>query len=646
MTVFDLVLSPVRLGHSRVVKDARLGAWAAWITLLLLLPAIARAAGDFLPAEKPDAPSTIETAFTNPTTITLYWSRPATHGCTGYQVTRNGTLLNTVGADTTRLVDSSLQPGAVYHYSVAATYADRAAASSHTVTEKLPPVPQRTAHYDVVVVMASSAGVAAAVTAARKGERVALLEPTDRLGGIMSNGLCATDLRRPYHSTGFFEEFRQRVQQYYGSGAGLQYEPHVVNNVLKEMVAAEPNIDIYYHVRATGARTRGSVMLGVEAQSTDTGAPLTFLAPFTIDADPTGDVTAWAGCRCRVGREKRTKEEPHAGVIYYARALDKLLPGSTGHADHRIQAYTYLCVVKDYGTVPQQQIEPPGYKESDFIHSPAWKDSWAVTSGAMPGNKYELNQHPQGGDVQGINYRWPWESLQERTRTEKVFRDHVLGYLYYIQTHEKMPNLGLPDDEFPENGGFPETLYVREARRVVGLANLTEHDVTFAGDRLRPDAAGIGDYPMDSHAVRPKTDWTTPDMGEGEWWLYRYTPWFQVPIGVVIPADRDGLLVAEAVSATHVGYGTLRLEPVRMEMGELCGNLTAISKGTRVWPRMLPPSIVQDQLMQEGQRIFWHSDVPNNDPDGPAIQYLGAHGFWADKDFNPDRPVTRAEAWT
>ena len=596
-------------------------------------------------AEPPMAPATIETACLKPSTVNIYWSEPAAGVPTAYRVFRNGLPIADLPQAARRFEDSGLVPGSCCRYSTAAVYPDGTAIASHVVAERIPlPLIGRRS-CDVIVVSASSAGVAAAVTAARKGLHVALLEPTDRLGGIMSNGLCATDIRRAVHSTGFFEEFRQKVQTYYGGGDGLAYEPHVVNNVLKAMVAAEDRVDVFYHVRPTGVIMDGATVTGLRVESTDGRHHGVFEAPLTIDSDPTGDVTAWAGCRCRVGREPRTPEEPHAGVMYYSRAENKLLPGSTGKGDRRLMAYTYLVVVKDYGSSTDHRLSPPpGYQESDYIHSPAWKESWAVTSGQMPHGKFELNQHPEGADLQGVNYNWPWQSPAQRSALEKVYKDHALGYLYYLQTHGGAPNIGLPDDEFPENGGFPETLYVREARRVVGLANLKEMDITLAGSRLRPDASGVGDYPMDSHAVRPKTDWTAPDSGEGEFWLYRETPWFQIPVGVVIPADRDGLLVAEAVSATHVAYGALRLEPVRMEMGELCGTLASISQTTGLRARAIPAPMIQDWLSADGQRIFWHADVNNDHPEGAAIQYLGAHGFWLDRTFKPDEIITCGEA--
>ena len=630
------------MGSRAIGRPAR---WVGTSVLCALITGPATASAAFLPAESADAPSSIESAYSGPEKLSVHWSPPSTPGWTGFLLFRDGGLRATLSADARSFVDGAVWPATTTRYRVEARYPDGHTGVSHAVVEKMAPLLRSTARYDVVVVRASSAGVAAAVTAAREGLRVAVLEPTDRLGGIMSSGLSSTDIRAPEHCTGFFKEFRRRIQAYYGNGDGLRYEPHVVNNVLKAMVAEQPGIDIYYHVRPIGVMRRSARVTGVTVESLDTGGRSTFFAPITIDADPTGDVMAWSGCEYRVGREARSQAEPHAGVIYYWRAKDVLLPGSDGRGDSRLMAYAYLLVVKDYGAGSSHLItKPEGYRESNYIHSPEWKDSWAYSSGAMPRGKYELNQHPQGNDLQDVNYGWPSANTRGRIRLEKLFRNHALGYLYYLQTRDGLSNLGLPDDEFPENAGFPEEIYVREARRVVGIVTLKESDVVQAAELLRPDGAGIGDYPMDSHAVRPKTDWTTPDMGEGEFWLYRITPWFQIPVGIVIPRDRDGLLVAEAVSATHVAYGTLRTEPVRMEMGEMCGMMAAISLQTGLDPRGIPPSMLQDRLGPAGQSAYFHSDVPADAPYSSAIQFMSAHGFWQEPEFHPDAVVTRGEA--
>src|SRR5262249_38931507 len=153
---------------------------------------------------------------------------------------------------------------------------------------------------------------------------------------------------------------------------------------------------------------------------------------------------------------------------------------------------------------------------------------------------------------------------KERARIALLYRNRALGYLYYIQTEQGQKQLGLPDDEYRDSGGFPSLLYVREARRIEGEQRPDETEITQARRPIRPESAGIGDYPMDYHAVREKTDWTTPDMGEGEWWLYQYTPWHGLPLGAIVPKRLDNVFVTTAVSSTHVSYGTYRMEPVRM----------------------------------------------------------------------------------
>ena len=261
-------------------------------------------------------------------------------------------------------------------------------------------------------------------------------------------------------------------------------------------------------------RVRSIQIEEISADGKPAGSRTTLTAHAFIDATDCGDLAAWAGAKFRLGREPRSKQEPHNGVIYYNRQTDSPLPGSTGEGDTRIQSYAYLFVVKDYGAGVDKTIpKPPGYKREDFIHSPGWKDSWAYTSGKLPQNKYELNQHPQGGDLQEINYAYPTGNYAERARIEQLYRDHVLGYLYYIQTELGQKQLGAPDDEYRDTGGFPPLLYVREGRRIVGEQLPVEADISNALSFARPESIGLGDYPMDSHAVRVKTDWTTPGHG-------------------------------------------------------------------------------------------------------------------------------------
>ena len=377
-----------------------------------------------------------------------------------------------------------------------------------------------------------------------------------------------------------------------------------------------------------------------------------FRAKWFIDSTDSGDLAAWAGAPFRVGREARSEREPHNGVIYYDRATDKPLPGSTGKGDRRIQSYAYLFAVKDYGNNADKTIpKPNGYNRDNFLHTPEWQKSWAVTSGKMPNDKYEINQHPQGSDRAGINYSYPTDGYKKRAEIEKQYREQVMQYLYYIQMEQGQKQLGLPDDEYRDTGGFPPLLYVREGRRIEGEQLPDETEIANARQLTRPESVGIGDYPMDSHAVRPKTDWNSPDMGEGEWWLYRQTPWHPLPLGIIVPKKLDNVFVTTAVSSTHVSYGTYRMEPVRMQFGQAAGIGAALCIRYNLTGRELPARQVQMELLPHygnplGDQIQLHHfpDLKPNHPDYAAIQYLAVRGFLPDgENFAPDAPTTYIE---
>ncbi|HZT42332.1 MAG TPA: FAD-dependent oxidoreductase [Chthonomonadaceae bacterium] len=657
-------------------------------------------------------PRSVEAIAVSTTEVRVYWL-PA-EGATGYRVRRDGQEIATLPATAQEFADTGLPPDSTHRYEVTALqgerespvreYTERTFApfpaeirstpqSQEGKQEKLPAVT-----YDVVIVQASSSGVAAAYEAARRGLRTALIEPTTRLGGMPANGLSATDIRRPEHASGFFVRFQNRVRTLYAregvKANGLQYEPRIAHQAMKSLLYEVPNLTIFRHARIVRVLTRtvpneastsetpsfsppydplshGPMVpfpspaspsrkrveaieveeLGADGQPTERRA--LFRAAMFIDATDCGDLAAWAGAPFRVGREPRTHAEPHAGVIYYDRAADKLLPGSTGQGDKRLMSYAYLLTVKDYGPGADKTIpRPPGYRKEDFEHTPAWKESWAVTSGRMPGGKYELNQHPQGNDLQVINYGYPTGDYAERARVEALYRNHVLGYLYYIQTEQGQKQIGLPDDEYRDSGGFPPLLYVREGRRILGEQLPLENDVTDARQIVRPESIGIGDYPMDSHAVRPKIDWDRPDMGEGEYWLYRYTPWHELPLGILIPRNLDNVFVTTAVSSTHVSFGTYRLEPVRMAFGETAGAAAALAIRYHLTAREVPARQIQEDLLPHAanplgdSRIYlsYLADAPPGTRHYRAIQYLVARGFsLTAEDLKPDAPTQRGE---
>ena len=604
------------------------------------------------------APRSFEAVAVSAQAIHCYWL-PA-EGATGYRLQRDGQVIATLPASAQDYTDKDLLPSTIHHYTIQALQNEVASALREDVDETFTPLPttesstnNRSSNpaksallhsqgksakansmtsrcFDVVIIQASSGGVAAAVEAARRGLKVALVEPTTRLGGMPVNGLSATDLRRDVHASGFLVRFAVRVRQLYAVEGvktdGLRYEPRIAHMAMKSLVFAQSNITLFRHARLASVtawrsesdeardedrkRVESVIIEGLNANGQPDGAQCELHGKTFIDATDCGDLAALAGAKFRVGREARSKAEPHNGVIYYNRQTDSPLPGSTGAGDRRIQSYAYLFVVKDYGSNADKTIpQPAGYRREDFIHSPTWKESWAFTSGKLPQNKYELNQHPQGGDLQEINYSYPTDNYTNRARIEKLYRDHVLGYLYYIQTELGQKQLGLPDDEYRDTGGFPPLLYVREGRRIIGEQLPVEADVINAHSFARPESIGIGDYPMDSHAVRVKTDWTTPDMGEGEWWLYKETPWHQLPLGILIPKGLDNVFVTTAVSSTHVSFGTYRLEAVRMQFGQAAAIASYLCIRYHKSARNVPARQIQDELLPHAANLQADPDL-------------------------------------
>ncbi|MCX6358517.1 MAG: FAD-dependent oxidoreductase [Armatimonadetes bacterium] len=541
-------------------------------------------------------PSAVEAAAQSETEVRVFW----TAGSAGsVEILRDGAVIGTVNESAGQFLDARAAPATTYRYEV--RRAGAASSPCRPYVERTRAVLPARRRCDVLVVGATTAGVSAAVVAARYGLDVTLIEETRRLGGMSVNGLGASDIRSVEHSSGFFEEFRHRVQEIYGdtTGAGLKYEPRVAHQAMKELIWAEDRLEVHREVRPVAVGMRNGTIASVTAESVRTGQRCIFEPRIVVDATECGDVAAWSGARYRVGREPRSAREPHAGVIYYDRGSASRLPGSTGAGDRRLQAYSYLMTVKDFGPGADKTItRPEGYDPAKYDHAPKWQVSWATSSGTLPNRKFEINQHPHGGDLQGTNYAYPDATYAERRRIEAGFRAHALGYLYYIQTVEGRRNIGLSEDDYRDTGGWPQGLYVREARRFQASVRVDETDILNARKLVRPDAIGVGDYAMDSHAVRPKTNWDDDDMGEGEFYLPQLTPWHQIPFRIMTPTGVDNLLTPTAISATHVAYGTYRMEPVRMHFGAAAGVAAVVCIRHGATTHSAPRGLIQAELLK------------------------------------------------
>ncbi|MCE5197496.1 FAD-dependent oxidoreductase [bacterium] len=572
-----------------------------------------------------------------PDTIALYWR----HNGHEAQVFQDGKLLGMFPPDQTKPFASTTITGLASNTRYTFSLGD----SGPMVQEKTWCRTPNEDHFDLLVIGATASGTAAAVTAARLGLRVALVEETNRVGGMASNGLGSTDIRNASRANGFFEDFRRRIISFYGTGNGLRYEPRVANAVFKSMLYEHENIHIFLKTRAEKPIMSGRKVAGAVLRDLTSNCEGRLYAAVIIDATDTVDFSVSAGARYHVGREPRTSDEPHAGSIFFNNERQEILPGSTGEGDTRQMSYAYLMIWKDYGDASAPQVQRPNlYNPEHYQPSPDWQETWNATSGRLPNGKFEINQHPFGIDWPGINYDYPTASEKRRSEIASMYRDRALGYLYFMQNERGHTNLGLADDEFLDNDNFPVSLYVREARRVLGHYWFRENDVTNARELHRVDSVGIGDYPMDSHATEELTDPSAEHKGEGEMWLVGFTPWYQIPYGLLVPVGADGLLVSTAVSASHVGYGTLRMEPVRMSLGQTAA---VAAYWSILYSRPLNeinPAWIQDKLLSQYAYINWNSDVDRDTRHFAAINFMTARGVMDEEQFRPEDPLTQDEA--
>ena len=523
--------------------------------------------------------------------------------------------------------------------------------------------------YDVVVAAATPAGVAAAVNAARCGLNVAIIEETSHVGGIIAGGLTNADIITKEAIRGFFEEYLQRIRDHYisnygensgeyaVSNRGYNVEAKVAEKVFRDMLTAEKGIHLIEKhrivaatVRDSGGKERPSEkgkridgkppadfgepvnLVAVTAENlANPGQKTEFRAKVFVDATYEGDLAALAGVPYRVGRESRdTFGEKYAGKVYVKFGTRELLAGSTGEADDGIQAFCFrIHVTKDREhSVPIEK--PASYNRDDYKHSLADFKTGTVRSigdaiqlWQMPGGKFEINSnHPdtrtglpsESLDLAEENWGWPEWSPEERADFFKRNWDHNEGLLWFLQNDPEVPaviqdvmkELGYPTDEFIDNNHRPHHIYVRQGRRIWGEYNLTEKDADAdpeTGLALRhPEGIAVAEFPLDSHGVT-KYDPAFPGVREG--YFYISHPPAQIPYGVLVPKRVDGLLVPVALSASHVGYQMIRVEPTFMSLGQATGiaAFESISQGKEL--RDIDVAPVQEEILNRDGIILY-----------------------------------------
>ena len=457
-------------------------------------------------------------------------------------------------------------------------------------------VVKRTLDADVCIYGGTSCGIIAAVQLSRLGRKVVLIEPSAHLGGMTTGGLSNTDIGNKAAIGGLSREFYHRVGQKYWEEEEWRFEPHIASEVYADMLK-ETTVTVYPKEYLHGVHKQGN---RITSLSTESG--LTVQAHCFIDATYEGDLMARAKVRSFVGRESNTvygetlngvqvrdKHQFDTAVDPYVREGDPasgLLPtinatpaAPNGTGDKRIQAYNFrLCMA----TAAENRLpfpKPTGYDPAQYTLlarylATGWNQVFQKFD-PIKNLKTDTNNH--GGlstDFIGQNYAWP--EADYRTR-EKIFQAHVVyqqGWAWFLANdpavpeaiRTKMNTFGLCRDEFPETEGWSPQLYVREARRMVSDYVMTEANCR--GTRTAEDSVGLAAYTMDSHNcqrfARDGRVWNEGDVQVGG------MPPYPISYRAIVPktAECANLFVPVCLAASHIAYGSIRMEPVFMILGQ------------------------------------------------------------------------------
>lgn len=491
--------------------------------------------------------------------------------------------------------------------------------------------------WDVVVYSGVPAGIAAAVSAAREGAKTLLIEPTKHVGGLSTSGINTAETEHMLRWTigGFADEFYRRLGKLYDTNQPEYYFESSVAERAYLQLLEEAGVTLRFGASVAKAIKEGPKIVRIEL--TD-GASLP--ARTFVDASYEGDLMARAGVSYAVGREARSEfDEEAAGVRFdktsrKARTVDddgRLLPGISawakdlkeGDAHPAPMNYNFrLTVAKDPAL--QVPIPPPQTYDarryallSEWLRGKAAKKEKVQLADVLDlyarrNGKFELN-NKQAAVISlghfGGQFRWPDADYDERATLFQDHLDYTLGLLKFLATDDAVPpamrkemqSLGLHRGEFADNGHLPYQLYVREARRMRGVAVVTQRDVQ--EDRRKPDAIGMSSHFIDSHHVQRIALSEDEFVNEGRIWRMGYA--YQIPYAALTPKADEcmNLLVPGAASFTHVAFCTLRLESVWMIVGQAAGVAAASVARTGEAVQGIDVEALQARLREQGQTI-------------------------------------------
>lgn len=517
-------------------------------------------------------------------------------------------------------------------------------------------------HADVIIYGGTSAAISAAVQAKKMGKSAIVVSPDVHLGGLSSGGLGYTDTGDKSVIGGLSREFYQGIYNHYqqpeawkwqerseygNKGQGTPaidgdlrtmwiFEPHVAETVFENFVR-EHNITV--HRGEWLNRENGVIVKEERIISISTLSGKKYNGKMFIDATYEGDLMAAAGVSYHVGREANNVYDEEwngvqVGTLHHTHWFQEDIdpnvvpgdsssgllprisgedPGLKGEGDKKIQAYCFRMCLSNHpdNRLPfpkPENYDPAQYELLARVYAKGWDKTFSKYD-PIPNRKTDTNNHgPFSTDNIGMNYGYPEASYEQRQEIIKEHENYQKGFMYFQSNDPSIPDhvrdamneWGLAKDEFVDNGNWPHQIYVREARRMIGEFVMTENEVL--GKKPVPQPVGMGSYTMDSHNIQR---YVKPDgfvQNEGDIGVKVPKP-YQIDYRSLIPKKQEceNLLVPVCVSSSHIAFGSIRMEPVFMILGQSAATAAAMSIDADIAVQDLEYEKLSERLLRDGQ---------------------------------------------
>lgn len=520
---------------------------------------------------------------------------------------------------------------------------------------------------EIVVYGGTSGGLVAGFQAKAMGHSVIVIEPSAREGGLTTGGLGQTDIGNKMVIGGLSREFYRRIARHYANDQAWKwqtrqeyrdsgqtrtapgeetmwtFEPAAALKVYRDWIA-ETGLEVVRGERldrARGVRKEGGRIVAITMES-----GRVFAGRMFIDATYEGDLMAAAGVRYTVGREPNSlygetlngvqtaqarhhqfvkgvdpyvvPGSPGSGLLPF---IDPLGPGQEGAGDKRVQAYCFRMCLTDH---PDNRIpfaKPAGYNEQWYElllrNYEAGETGLPWINSAMPNRKTDTNNRLGfSTDFVGQNYAYPEASYDERAVIVARHRLYQQGLMWTLAYHPRMPEKiraqisrwGMTKDEFTEGAGWQEQIYVREARRMISDVVMTQHHCQQREQVT--DSVGMGAYTMDSHHVQRHVDAAGHVRNEGDVQVGGFPP-YPISYRAIVPrrAECENLLVPVCLSATHIAFGSIRMEPVFMVLGQSAATAASLALAAGTAVQELPYAKLRARLAAD-QQILDYTPPP------------------------------------